>query len=55
VERLSLSAGELHVGASAGQLDDQLGSGLLVEEEILAGSARGDLPKMLFSVLDGGC
>ena len=30
-------------------------SGLLVEEEVLAGGTRGDLPDLLLGVFDGGC
>jgi hypothetical protein len=52
---LSLSAGEMHGAASAVRLDDQLSSGLVVEEEVLAGGTRGDLPDLLLGVFEGGC
>jgi hypothetical protein len=52
---LSLSAGEMPGAASAVRLDDQLSSGLLVEEAVLAGGTRGDLRDLLVGVFDGGC
>ena len=55
VRTLSLSAGEMHGAASAVRLDDQLSSGLLVEEEVPAGGTRGDLPDLLLGVFNSGC
>jgi hypothetical protein len=55
VRTLSMSAGEMHGATSAVKLDDQLSSGLLVEEEVPAGGTRGDLPDLLLGVFDGGC
>jgi hypothetical protein len=52
---LSQNAGEMHGAASVVRLDDQLSSGLLVEEEVLARGTRGDLPDLLLGVFNSGC
>jgi hypothetical protein len=41
--------------ASVVRLDDQLSSGFLVEEEVLARGTRGDLPDLLLGVFNSGC